>query len=198
MEYKEILGGIAVLLAFATYVPIYVGTIFGKVRPHIFTYFVWTITVGAAFVASLSTGGAAGSWTLGATTLLVGGIFLLCFKYGTKDITKYDTVAVVFAIGALVPWMLTKDPTFSVILITLIEAVSFVPTLRKTWNDPHSELMFPWLINTVKHVLTILAVSTISISTVFYPAVFVCMNILLAGEIMYRRRTLLKKITHGI
>lgn len=187
MDYKEILGIIAVVLAFGTYIPIYFGIFFGKVRPHIFTYLVWTITVGFAFVSSFLSGGGAGSWVLGVTVFLVGGIFLLCFKYGTKDITRFDTVALFFAIAALVPWFITKDPTISIILITIIEITSFFPTFRKTWNDPYSEIAFPWVINSAKHALTVLAVSSVSVATVFYPAVLISINLLLAGEIMYRK-----------
>jgi hypothetical protein len=188
MEFKFILGLLATVLAFATYLPIYYGIFFGRVRPHIYTYSVWTITVGIAFLASFLSDGAAGSWSLGATTLLVGGIFFLCFKYGTKDITRSDKFALALAILSIIPWLITKNPVLSVILVTLIESLSFFPTLRKTWNDPYSEFYLPWIISIFKHSFIIVAVSSYSISTIFYPSFLILMNLILAIEIIARRR----------
>lgn len=193
MELKVVFGVLAAALALGAYAPIYYGIFFGKIRPHIHTYSVWTVTVGIAFFASLFSAGAAGSWSLGVTTILVGGIFFLCFKYGTKDITRSDTFALFFAAVSLVLWLLTNNPVISVILVTFIEAFSFFPTLRKTWNDPYSESYWPWIINIVKHTSIIIAVSGYSVTTVFYPACLIVMNIILSAEIIIRRRGMKEK-----
>jgi len=190
MEIKIILGILATILAFVAYVPIYYGIFFGTVRPHIYTYIVWVVTGSVAYTASLISGGAAGAWSLGFTTLLVIGIALLCFRYGTKDITKSDKLVLALAILSVIPWILTKDPLISVILVTFIESFAFLPTVRKTWNDPHSEYYWPWIINIAKHSLIILAVGSYSITTVLYPAFFVLVNIILAAVIIVRRKML--------
>jgi hypothetical protein len=189
MDLKIFLGLFATALALAAYIPIYWGIFFGTIRPHIYTYFVWTVTVGIAFFASVVSGGAAGAWSLGVTTILVVGIFLLCFKYGTQDVTKSDKWVLALAVISIIPWLLTKNPVISVVFVTLIESLSFIPTLRKTWNDPYSESYWPWVINVIKHSSIIFAVSIYSISTVLYPASLILMNLLLAAEIIVRRKT---------
>jgi hypothetical protein len=187
VEYKEILGWIAVALAFACYIPIFWGIFLGTVKPHLYTYLVWSIITTLGFLASWFSGGAAGSWALGFSALFCIGVFILSFRYGTKDVTHSDALYTVAAVLTIVPWLLTKDPTLSIILAVLIEILSFFPTLRKTWNDPYSEPFSSWSLNTLKHGVSILALSSFSVATVLYPAVLVVMNALLAGEIIFRR-----------
>ena len=187
MEVKEILGLIAVGLALACYAPIFWGIFYGTVKPHLYTYLIWSILTVIAFLASWFYGGGAGSWSLGVSALLVMGVFILSFRYGTKDVTKSDTAYTVGALITIIPWVLTKDATLSIILLTIIEIFSFVPTLRKTWNDPYSEPFSSWSLNTVRHAVSIMALGAFSIVTVLYPAALVVLNALLAGEILLRR-----------
>lgn len=181
------LGIFAVGLAFACYAPIYWGILYGTIRPHRYTYLVWSIIGAIGFLASWFYGGGAGSWSLGVSALLVIGVFVLSFRYGTKDVTKSDTAYTIGAIIAIVPWLLTRDATLSIIFATTIEILSFVPTFRKTWNDPHSEPFSSWSLNTVRHSVSIMALSAFSVVTVLYPAALVVLNSLLAGEILLRR-----------
>ena len=85
------------------------------------------------------------------------------------------------------PWLLTKDATLSIVFATIIEILAFVPTFRKTWNDPYSEPFSSWSLNTIRHAVSIMALGAFSIVTVLYPAVLVVLNALLTGEILLRR-----------
>lgn len=193
-EVQLILGAITVGLSFAVYVPYYVTILSGRTRPHLYTYLIGTIVNSSAFLGVWLSGGGAASWNIAASGALVFGVLLLSLKYGTKDIRPIDTWLLGAAFVALVPWFVTKDPTISVILITLIDSLSMVPTLRKTWDDPTSEPYLIWGLNAIKHSLAILAVSTVSVATVIYPAAMVLMNAALAVEILYlKRRSRLSK-----
>ena len=183
---KTVLGLIAVFLAFICYVPYYAGIFRGTIKPHIFTYGIWVILGIVVFLASWISGGAAGTWSLAVSTILVLGVFLLAFKYGTPDITRFDVVCTVGAVAAIAAWIYTKDPMIAVILATIIEILSFLPTFRKTWSDPTSESALSWSINSVRHAVTIMALGSYSITTVLYPAALVILNALLVLEIKYR------------
>jgi hypothetical protein len=187
MEYKEILGYISVFLAAAVYLAYYYTIIRGTSRPHLYTYAIGGVVSLIVFFGALTSGAGAGAWNVGVSALFVFGVVLLSLKYGTKDITRFDAVVALGALLTIIPWILTKDPTLSVVLASLIDSASIIPTMRKTWNDPYSEPWVLWGINTLKHCLAIMAVSSLAVATVIYPISMVVMNGLLAGGIIYRR-----------
>lgn len=192
IEHKEFFGAVALILAFGCYVPYYIGIFKKRVKPHPYTYLVWVITMLITSVSSFLHGGGASSWNLLASTGLIFGVFLLSFKYGTGDITRFDFACLVLAILSVVLWVVTDDPVMAVVFATIVETISFLPTLRKTWWAPDTESVASWFINVFKHALSVAAVSEFSVVTVLYPAVLVVLNLLLAVEIVYRRKSMKK------
>jgi hypothetical protein len=188
MDLKELIGFVTVIIALVIYALYYRSVFQGKTKPHLYTYLIGSIVSGIAFTGSFISGGAAGAWGTGISGLLAFGVFLLALKYGTKDVKKIDAFCLAAAFIALIPWVLTKNPTISVILIAFVDSASILPTMRKSWNDPGSEPGILWGINALKHGLAIFAVSSVSIATVFYPLAMVFMNGLLALEIAFRHR----------
>ena len=89
---------------------------------------------------------------------------------------------------AIVPWWLTNDPMLSVVFATFIDVCAFFPTIRKTYNDPSSEILLAWWPNLIRHPIAILALTSYSITTVIYPAVLLLMNIVVVYVIVSRRK----------
>jgi hypothetical protein len=172
-DYRAILGFITVLLAIGVYIPYCISIVRGTTKPHLYTYVVGALLSGIAFAGSWTSGGGAGSWAVATSCALVVVVALLSLKYGTKDVKPIDGYFAGAALVAIIPWVLTKDPTISIVLVAGIEYLANAPTFRKTWNDPYSEPYTVWGLNTLKHALTIVAVSSASIATVFYPAAIV-------------------------
>lgn len=176
---KEIIGFITVALAFIALYP-YISDIFrNKTKPHIFTWMVWAIVTILAFFGQWEKGGGAGSWTTGVTGILTIFIALISLKKGSRDITKFDKMVFVGALLAIVPWMMTKDPTLSVVILTIIDVLAFIPTIRKTIKDPHSETFISYVLHSIRHSLSILALANYNLATYIYPASLAIMNILL-------------------
>jgi hypothetical protein len=140
------------------------------------------------FAGAFTAGAGAGVWSLGVATILVYAMVLLCFKYGTKDVKPIDGVFALAALLSVIPWILTKDPTLSVVLASLINLVSFVPAVRKTWNDPYSEPPAIWGANAIKHVVALAATAVFSVATVFYSFSVILLNIVFVAMILWRRR----------
>ena len=185
---KEIFGAVAVLLAIVQAVP-YVRDIFrGKTKPHLYTYLIWSIVTALAFFGQLVSGGGPGAWTTGVMAVITIGVLGLCFKYGTEDKTTLDKVFLIGALVAIVPWWLTKDPMYSVVLATGIDVLAFFPTIRKTYNDPTSETLISYVSNLFRHPISILALTTYSITTVIYPAALFVVNGVLVAVMVFRRK----------
>jgi hypothetical protein len=186
--WKEILGLTAAILGVLQAIPYTVDTLRGKTKPHLYTYIIWTIVTAIAFFGQVAAGGGPGAWSTGVMAALTAMFLVLCFRYGTGDVTKFDAWCLAGALFAIVPWLLTDDPMISIVLATGIDVLAFFPTIRKTYNDPTSETLISYISNLIRHPLSIAALATYSISTVIYPAALLFMNVVLVYVIVSRRR----------
>lgn len=176
---KEIIGLIAVVLTFVGIYPYVVDIFRNKTKPHVFTWVVWALVTFIAFLGQWQKGGGPGSWTTGVSGILTIFIALISLKKGTKDITKLDWFMFVGALLGIIPWLLTKDPTLSVVILTIIDVVAFVPTIRKTIKDPGSETFISYVIHAIRHGLSIIALASYNLATIVYPASVGLMNIII-------------------
>ncbi len=185
---KELLGLIAVLLGIIGIIP-YVKDIYkGKTKPHLFSNLIWAVVTTIAFFTQVAKGSGPASWTTLVMALLTIYITILCFKYGTQDVTKLDTFFLALGLLSIVPWILTKDPTISVVIATLIDVFGFIPTIRKTWKDPGSETLFTWNTNVLRHAISLFAIRNFVLATYIYPLALLCMNILTVSAIIFGKR----------
>lgn len=185
---KEFIGIITVLLTFVALIPYILDIFNNKTKPHIFTWAVWAIVTILAFLGQWQKGGGAGSWTTGVTGIITILIAIIALFKGSRDITKMDVAIFIGALAAIVPWYFTKDPTASVVLLTIIDAVAFIPTIRKTMNDPQSETLMSYILHAVRHALSIFALTSYNLATYFYPLVLAIMNCIVIGVIVTSHR----------
>jgi len=181
---KEFLGVITIILTIIGHTPYIIDTVKGRTKPHLFTWVIWSIVVTVAFMVQITSGGGAGSWGTGVTALLVITIAILAIKKGTADITRLDKILFLGALLAIVLWYFTKNPTLSIILISIVDACAFSVTIRKTLKDPSSETMTTYGMNLLRHSLSILALAQFNMATVLYPAYLLFMNLIMTGIIL--------------
>lgn len=176
---KELIGIVTVALTFIALYP-YIADIFrNKTKPHVFTWAIWAIVTILAFFGQWQKGGGPGSWTTGVTGILTIFIAIISLKKGSRDITKLDVAIFIGALFAIIPWMMTKDPTLSVVILTIIDVLAFIPTIRKTVKDPKSETFISYVLHAIRHSLSILALANYNLATYIYPAALAVMNITL-------------------
>jgi hypothetical protein len=187
MDFKIVFGLVATILAILSFLP-YLKDIFkGKTKPHIYSWLLWSIIQSVGVLAMIKGGANWGALGLGIGTLFCIFIFLLSFKYGTKNITKIDTFLLIAALITIVIWLTQEDPVWSVILVTLIDFIAFVPTYRKTYLAPHTETLSMYIFDVVSNSMAILAIATYSLSTTLYIASLVFSNFLMVLLLIFRR-----------
>ena len=191
---KEFFAGIGVLITFISYVPYFRDIFAGRTKPHAFTWFIWSTLTGIAFFAQLADGGGVGAIILGLTAIISLTIFIAALKVGRRNIARVDWLFLMAALFSLVLWAITDDPVWSVILITVVDAVAFAPTFRKAYLDPSTETLSTYTLSSIKFVCAIAALEAYSTTTVLYPASLVIMNGIFVLMLM-RRRTSFIKIT---
>lgn len=185
---KESIGIIAVLLNVVGMVPYIVSIYKGKTKPHLFSNIIWAIVTTIAFFTQLIKGAGPGAWTTAISALATVYICILCIKYGTKDVTKLDYVFLIAGLASIIPWLITNDPTISVIMATFIDVCGFIPTIRKTWKAPRSENLFSWVVNLIRHGISMFAIRNLVIATYIYPLALFFMNIITVGAILRKRK----------
>lgn len=185
---QEIIGLAAVLVGLFG-AAVYIHSILrGQTRPHVYTHLVWAIIAGIGFAAQLADHAGPGAWAMGMTTMACATNAILALKFGEKNITRSDTVALAVSLAAIVPWVLTHDPLWSVILISLIDVVAFYPTLRKSWHKPWEENLSSYNIANLKMGLSVLAITNLSLTTALYPCVVFVVNAAFVIMCLARRR----------
>lgn len=173
---KGTIATIAAILAVIGNVPYLVDVVRGRVKPHAYTWFVWTVVSATVFFGQLIKGAGVGAIPTAAAEIFTLIIFLLSLKYGFKDIKRIDTVFLVLALAGIVSWALTRDPTISVAIAVGIDVIAFIPTLRKTWIEPRTEAPTLFAVNVVRHILALFALEAYNIATMLHSIAMIITN----------------------
>ena len=197
-ELKIAASVIASVIAVVAYIPYLIDMFRGKNKPHLYTWIsIVLVTVIVAYIQLL---GGAG---YGAIPTIIGAlidvvILFYCFKYGTKDIISIDKVCLSISIvGVFVYFVLIDLPVVSLVIVTIAEMVSFIPTFRKTRNDPYSESLSSYYIVLVKLVLIIFALQSYNLLTISYSATWITVYaIFLLSVYVWRSNKKRHKILH--
>lgn len=188
MNYKIILGVIAVMIGFLTYIPYIIDVLKRRTKPHIFSWFLWSIIVFVAFFASISKGAGAGAWILGISGFLCLLIAIISIFYGDKYFKVLDWICLVISLLGVLGWQLTDNPLVAVVMVVIADILAFIPTVRKGYYKPFEETLITWFLNALKHSIGLLALQAYNLVTCLYPISLVIGNGLFAVMLVYRRR----------
>lgn len=185
---KPLLSMLANTLTVMAYLP-YTHSIYnGQTRPHVFSWIIWGLATGIAFLAVLQAQGGAGAWPIGLSCLVSLFVAGLAFvKRADITITRTDWGLFIAALAAILVWVAADDPLWAVVLITLVELLGFGPTFRKTWFRPHSESISFLAILIVRNALIISALNEHTLTTVLFPAAAALACGLLVAIMVLRR-----------
>lgn len=188
---KELIGCLSIVSAAVGY-GLYVLSIFrGKTHPHLFSWLVWGIATAVVCVAQESKNGEAGSWAAGFSSIVSFIIAGLALRYGERKITRLDWAAFLGALVSIPIWYFSKNPLWSVVLLTIIDQFGFYPTFRKSYMKPREESVWTYVLDIFKYVFSLLALGSYSWVTALFPTVVIISNgcFLLMLKIRYRQVT---------
>lgn len=188
MNYKIVISIISVLLVFVGYGPYVWDILKRKTIPHTFTFLIWSLASSITWALQVKGGAGVGAWITFAVSIVCILIFLLCLKYGEKNITKLDVLFFCLALLSLFLWLVAHQPVLSVILVVLTDILGFAPTLRKSWNKPYSETLFTWWVAAFRHGLGVIALEEFNLLTLLYPMAWTAANIIFCLILILRRR----------
>ena len=176
---KESIAIIASLLAIVGNVPYLTDIVRKKVQPHPYTWFVWSIVSCIIFFGQVAKGAGVGALPTAASEIFTIIIFFFSLRYGFKKIRHLDTFFLIIALLGIIPWILTKDPTISVIIAVSIDLFAFIPTIRKTWINPKTETPVLYSMNVLRHILMLFSLQAYNIATTLHSIVMIITNSLM-------------------
>ncbi len=189
MTLPEIVSLIAIALTIIAYVPYIAAIRAGRVKPHFFSWLIWSLTTAIVFVAQLAADGGAGSWpTAVSAAITVYVAWLSLVLRSDFSANRADWAFLLAALLSLPLWYVTDDPLWSVVILTVVDALGFAPTLRKAWARPHEESMQFYVIFAVRSTLSVWALESRTLTTVLFPAAMVVACILVCCLLWWRRR----------
>jgi hypothetical protein len=190
MNFKEVLGIIASLIALVSYIPYFRDIFKGKTKPHAFSWLVWSILTFIAFFGQLAGGAGAGAWVNGVTAIICFIIFIFGIQKGRGTIVFIDWISLVGAFVAILFWFITKGPLLSIILVTLTDALGFFPTFRKSFINPHEETLSTYFLSGLKYIFALLALDNVSVVTALFPSYLIIANWIFVVMIVFRKKRL--------
>jgi hypothetical protein len=196
-NFPEIAGVVAGILALVGYIPYIFETIRGVTRPNQATWIIWTIVGGLLAFSYLADQGLSSSWLpLG---YFVGPLIvaILTFKYGYSSWSKLDIICVVAAVISIIPWFLSSNPTYTLLINIFIDSTGAIPTLIKTYHEPETEDLTAWIIFFIANTTQLFAVTTWGVASLYPIYLFILAGLLVAfilkGKLL-RKKMLNKKI----
>ena len=191
--YKEVLSLMAIMLTFVAFVPYIMSIKQGQTRPHVFSWIIWGSTTFVVFLAQLADKGGVGAWPIGVSGIITLYIAMLAYaRRADISITRTDWYFFIFALTSLPLWYLTKDPLYTVVILTTVDLLGLGPTFRKAWHHPFEEPLKFYTLIAVRNFLSIMALEHLSMTTILFPASLGLGCVLFIAVIMYRRKLPLK------
>ncbi len=190
---KITFGVLSFVIALISFGPYIKDVLARKTTPHIYSWLVWAILQAAATIAILRENtfwSALGVAALGLVSLIV---FLLSFKFGTKKITTFDTICLIGALVAIGVWIFAHDVLLSIILITIIDFIGFLPTYRKGYDEPYSETLFLFICSAISNLFSVFSITNYSVESSLYVASLVLSNMIFVSIVLIRRKTIHNK-----
>ena len=185
---KIIASIIATGIAVIAYIPYLIDMFKGKNKPHLYTWIsIFLITAIVAYIQLISGSG------VGAIPIILGVfvdaiILFYCFRFGTKDVVFLDKVCLAISIVGVISYpILITRPIISLTIVTVAELISFIPTVRKTRNDPYSESLTSYYLIMFKLILILIALQKYNLLTVSYSVLWLVVFVLFLSATYYWR-----------
>jgi len=194
MDYHSIFAIIAIVLVIGGYLP-YIQNVFsGKTKPHPFTWIISTLLNLLNFILYLQNGGGPGTFIMLTVLVMTSIILWKSLQNFNEMIVLSDKAFFISSLMILALCLVIESSQVSAVLATSTSILSFIPTVRKSWNSPHSETISTYVINSIRHILVIFSVSTFSIVTVFNPIAWTSIGILFTITLMSRRKVIVNQL----
>lgn len=194
---KDICGIIALILTVIAFFPYLHSILSGRTKPHVFSWIIWAVTTIIVFFAQLADGGGFGAWIMGFSGIITMFIAILAYVKKSDDAIKpIDWAFLGIALLSLPFWYFTSNPLWAVIILTFVDLVGFLPTMRKAFVKPFEEQILLYAITSVRNILSIVALENYTATTILFPAVITVQCVVLIFILVIQRKAITNRLAN--
>jgi hypothetical protein len=175
LQYLVVLGAVIQLIGVLSYIR---GTLRGVTKPNRVTWLLWGVIPIIATGAALSDGV---RWAVLPVFMAgLGPLLVFAFSFVNKHaywkLGRLDYVCGLFSVAAIVLWLLTRDAAVAIILSIIADALAAIPTLVKSWHEPETENLGPYLAGFTSQLTAIAAFKLFTFSEMAFPLYLLIIN----------------------
>lgn len=163
--------------------------IYGKTRPSLISWSIWTLAPLIAVFLQIKAGAGLSvlaSFMSGFGPLLVV-IFALIYKRGFWKITKFDVICGALALLALIIYIITSKLGISILFAILSDGLAAIPTIRKSWKFPESESAIPYISGIISNSLALFIIDIWVFSIYSFSTYLIILNIIIIFSIYHKK-----------
>lgn len=173
-SWQSIIGVVAGFLSLLGFLPYLVSIYQGKTRPNRATWWIWAI-VGIILCSSYYSSGAVHTiWVPVCSAFGHLIIAVLALKYGEGGWNRFDRGCLLGAAMSLLLWWRLNSPIIALLINIGIDFLGALPTIKKSYYEPHKEDSLTWLIFLSAHTLNLFALKDWSFALSAYPLYLFC------------------------
>lgn len=182
-----ILGVIAGIVSFSFYFFYIVSILRGESKPEKETWWVLSI-VGICIALSYFYSGARSTmWIPLGESVGPLIIALLSIKYGEVESVKVEKFSLLGVLCGSLLWVLFKSPTVALVSFVSIDFLGILPTIHKSYYEPHTENFISWFLAFIACIINLFAIETLSFSLFIYPVYALLVNLTIVIFISKRK-----------
>lgn len=159
----------------------------GETKPHAFSRFIRAIMTGTAFFAQRTQTHELGTRVMGISAAMC--LFIAWYgrwRYKVV-IEKIDWLYFLCALLGIGAWYITNTPLRSVVIVSVTDALAFLPTFRKVRSDPYGESVWVYGLSALKFVFALRSFESFSLVVRLYPMYLIVANTTFVIYTLWRR-----------
>lgn len=184
---NELFAVLAVSLVVAAYAPYVIKIAKGSVKPHPFTWLIFTIAESSVFALQTSQGSGGGAYATATTALFALTIFILSMRQGIPSIKLLDIVCLITAVLGVGIWLIVQEPVASIVILLSVGLIGFTPTVIKGFKKPYEDSVTMWSVNSLRHTMSLLAIEQYNIVTILNPISWATIGFGFSALLLIRR-----------
>lgn len=192
-DYHIVFAILGIVTAVARYALYYRDIFRGIVKPHPFSWFVWGLMNVIVLFAQITSNAGWSVWVTGLVAFACLSIAAVALFKGEKSITALDWLSFVGALLGVGLWVMTDQPLLAVIIVTITDAIAYIPTYRKSYCKPYEETAFSYGLAALRSVFAILALGSFALTNWLFPASLVLSDGGFTLMLIVRRKQLAKQ-----
>lgn len=139
-----------------------VDTLRGKIKPNRVSFLLWSLFPLIAFAAEFKQGVGILSLLVLSQAVLPLLVFIASFvnKQAEWKLTRFDLFCGLLSLVGLALWLITRSGNVAIIFSIMADGMAAVPTIRKAYLYPETEVAWPWAAMALGVMITLLTLKS--------------------------------------